>query len=286
MVSLRSKREALKFARSKHVHLSIASACKLLGLHQSTYHYKTCSRRDDTVLASALVELAKSKPAAGRPYMTWHLRERQNMIVNHKRVARVYRELRLQVTLRPKQRRKVGRRHLFVAPSRPNELWAMDFVSDAFVSGRRFRVFAVKDIFTREAVCLFADRSIPGESVTRELDRAIADRGARPAGIICDNGTEFTSKAMDQWEARTGTELRFIQPGKPIQNAFIESFNGKFRRECLDQNWFVDLEDARSTIAAWRHEYNNERPTKPLGKLTPTEFAKRYTPQVEVTNIN
>lgn len=285
MVGPRRKREALKFARAKHERLSIASACRLLGLHQSTYHYRSCSQRDDTALAKALVDLSERKAAAGRPYMTWHLRERQNMRINHKRIARVYRELRLQVTLRPKRKRKVGKRHLFVAPTRPNELWAMDFLSDSFVSGRRFRVFAVKDIFTRESICLYVDRSIPGARVARELDRIIEARG-KPTAIVCDNGTEFTGKAMDQWESHTGVDLRFIQPGKPIQNAFIESFNGKLRRECLDQNWFIDLEDARRTIEEWRQEYNNERPTKPLGKRTPTEFAKWYESQVGTATIN
>lgn len=123
----------------------------------------------------------------------------------------------------------------------------------------------MRDIFTREAICLYADRSIPGSSVSRELDRVILERG-KPNANICDNGTEFTGKEMDQWEHRTGVQLRFIEPGKPTQNAFIESFNGKFRRECLDQNWFLDLNDVRTTIETWREEYNNERPTKPFGE--------------------
>jgi len=285
VVGPRAKREALKHARAKYDRLSIASACKLLGLHQSTCHYKSRRNRSDEVVSEKLLELAKDKPTAGRPYMTWFLRERLKMNDNHKRIARIYRAMSLQVTKRPKKKRKVGRRHLFVAPSMPNELWAMDFVSDAFASGRRFRVFAVRDIFTREAICLYADRSIPGTSVSRELDRVIAERG-KPNAIICDNGTEFTGKEMDQWEHRTGVQLRFIEPGKPTQNAFIESFNGKFRRECLDQNWFADLNDARTTIELWRNEYNTERPTKPLGKLTPTEFAKRYESLIASQNQN
>ena len=199
------------------------------------------------------------------------------MMDNHKRIARIYRELGLQVTRRPKARkRKMARRHLFLAPSRANELWAMDFVSDAFASGRRFRIFAVKDLFTHDALCLYVDRSIPGATVARELDALIHRRQARPTRIICDNGTEFVSKAMDIWESSTGVELSFIAPGKPIQNAFIESFNGKPQAECLDQNWFSDLADARSCIETWRKEYNNDRPTKPLGKLTPSEFAKQH----------
>lgn len=276
MVGPRAKRDALKLVRAKYDGISISSACELLGLQQSTWHYKSKRQRDDSAVAARLVEIAERKPAAGRPYMTWFLRERLRMTDNPKRIARIYREQRLQVTLRPKRKRRVARRHLFVAPSRPNELWAMDFVSDSFSSGRRFRVFAVKDIYTRESVCLYVDRSIPGGSVARELDRVIAERGCAPRGIVCDNGTEFTGKVMDQWEERTGVKLQFIERGKPVQNAFIESFNGKFRRECLDQNWFADLAETRVIVENWRQEYNNERPTKALGKLTPTEFAKRY----------
>jgi putative transposase len=232
--------------------------------------------RSDAQVATELHAIAERKPAAGRPYMTWYLRERLKMTDNHKRIARIYRSIGLQVTKRPKRKRKMGRRHLFVVPNRPNELWAMDFVSDSFESGRRFRVFALKDLFTHESICLFAERSIPGQTVANKLDDVIRERGSKPKSIICDNGTEFTCKAMDQWEHRTGVTLQFIEPGKPIQNAFIESFNGKLRRECLDQNWFKDLADAKETLESWRQEYNNERPNKPLGKLTPSEFAKQH----------
>lgn len=275
----------MRLARAKYVRLSITSACRLLGLEQSTCHYKSRRKRSDEDVAEKLAEIANRKPSAGRPYMTWFLRERLKMPDNHKRIARIYRAMNLQVMRRPKRKRKTGRRHLFVMPSKPNELWAMDFLSDSFASGRRFRVFAVRDIFTRESICLYADRSIPGSVVARELDRVIAERG-KPCGIVCDNGTEFTGKEMDQWENRTGVQLRFIEPGKPTQNAFIESFNGKFRRECLEQNWFGDLNEARTTIEIWRKEYNDERPTKPLGRFTPTEFAKQYESLIVSPNQN
>src|SRR5690606_29005614 len=174
------------------------------------------------------------------------------------------------------KRKTYRSRHLFIAPTRPNQLWAMDFVSDAFAQGRRFRILTLKDLFTHEAICLHVDRSITGRDVAIVLNRMIFLRGQNPEAIICDNGTEFTSKAMSIWEIESGVELRFIQPGKPTQNAFIESFNGRFRAECLDQNWFLNLEDARLTIEGWRREYNEDRPTKPLGMITPAEFAKRY----------
>lgn len=201
---------------------------------------------------------------------------------NHKRIARVYRKLGLQIANRPKKKRKgPAQRHLFVAPTKPNELWAMDFVSDASASGRRFRIFTIKDLFTHECLELFVERSIRGEDVARTLDRLVDRRGA-PRGVICDNGTEFTSQAMSKWEHRTHIRLQFIRPGKPIENAFIESFNGKLRRECLDQNWFADLHEAKSIIEQWRIEYNTDRPTKPLGNMTPEQFAKRYRDQIEI----
>lgn len=164
---------------------------------------------------------------------------------------------------------------MFIAPTKPNELWAMDFVSDSFANGRKFRVFAVKDLFTHDAVVLHVDRSITGADVADIFDRMKHVRGL-PRAIICDNGPEFISRKLDEWAEPNGVELRFIQAGKPIQNAFIESFNGKLRRECLDQNWFEDLADARRIIEDWRIEYNTDRPNKPLGKKTPAEFAREH----------
>ena len=164
---------------------------------------------------------------------------------------------------------------MFIAPTKPNEIWAMDFVMDSFASGRRFRILTVKDLFTHEAVLLYVDTSITGDCVAREIERLKFTRGL-PKKIICDNGSEFVSKAMDQWAFRNGVELSFIQPGKPIQNAFIESFNGKLRASCLEENWFADLQNARQVIEDWRIEYNTDRPNKPLGKFTPAEFAKMH----------
>jgi putative transposase len=277
VVGPKTKRKAVEAIVSSY-DLPIEKACSLVGLAGSTYYYKSIRNRDDAPLEKALLSIAEKKPHAGRPYMIWHIRERLNMKDNHKRITRIYRSLHLQVGLRPKKKkRQVARsRYLFVAPDRPNQVWAMDFDSDAFASSRRFRVLAVKDLFTRKAICLRADVSIPGQSVASQLSRVIEQRGAKPARIICDNGTEFTSKAMEIWEQNTEVKLQFIQPGKPIQNAFIESFNGRLRSECLNQNWFLDLNDAKSTLEVWRRVYNEERPTKPLGKLIPSEFAKGY----------
>lgn len=208
------------------------------------------------------------------------------MADNHKRISRLYRKLNLQLANRPKRKRKgQSQRHLYIAPSKPNELWAMDFVSDSLSSGRKFRVLAIKDLYTHECLSLTVDRSIRGDDVARVLTRLITVR-SKPRAIICDNGTEYTSQVMSKWEHFTQVKLQFIRPGKPIENAFIESFNGKLRRECLDQNWFLSLNDAKETIESWRIEYNTDRPTKPLGQMTPNEFAKRYHDQVRAMTTN
>ena len=158
-------------------------------------------------------------------------------------------------------------------PCAANERWSVDFVSDQMASGRRFRVFNILDDFTRECVSQIVDFSISGERLTRELDRLVETRPL-PKTIVCDNGPELTCKAMFFWAKRTGVKLHFIQPGKPTQNAFVESFNGKFRDYCLDLNWFISILDARSTIEVWRVHYNEVRPHRSLGRIPPAVFAK------------
>lgn len=195
---------------------------------------------------------------------------------NHKRVARIYREMNLQLGKRPKKRRRVQRPRLaLAAPSAPGELWAMDFVLDTLSSGRRFRCLNVKDLFTHEMVAIHVARSITGEDVARVLDVAATKYG-QPQGIVCDNGTEFTSIAMDRWQYKTKTDLKFIQPGKPIQNAFIESFNAIFRNECLNLHWFENLDVAKEIIESYRKEYNFRRTQKRLQGKTPNQFANDY----------
>lgn len=280
MVGPKAKRKALSAVREKIAKLSIRSACRLLGLQQSTLFYKPTRKRDDEALKNAIRTVVEKYQDYGRPMLVWRLQERMGIKDNHKRIYRLYKEMNLQVGRRTRKKRKSERRFMFLAPTRPNELWAMDFVLDYFECGRRFRVLCVKDLFTHEALLLYVDRSIPGMRVAEVLGQLIARRG-KPRAIICDNGTEFTSKAMDEWAHSNGVELQFIQPGKPVQNAFIESFNGKFRSSCLNFNSFKDLADARAIIEAWRITYNCDRPNKPLGKLTPAEFAKKHGVMVE-----
>ena len=274
MVSPKAKRKALAVLRGRFS-LSLRSWCRLLGLRQSTYYYRNRRARDDTALKEKLLELAQTKLRYGQPRMVWMLQKRFGFSDNHKRIRRIYRELGLQLGKRPRRKRRSGLRLVLSTPTQPNELWAMDFVSDSFASGRKFRALTVKDLFTHEAISIFVDTSIPGDRVCEVLT-ALSQLRGKPSAIVCDNGTEFTSKAMDQWAFQSGVELKFIQPGKPIQNAFIESFNGRLRDECLNENWFQNLEEAKTEIERWRVEYNFERPNSRLNNETPDSFARRH----------
>jgi putative transposase len=274
VVSPKQKRKALE-ALQGHFKISKRSLCKVLGLHQSTLFYHSKKKRDDSNLREKMKELAATKVRYGRPRITYILRERMGFKDNHKRIARVYRELELQMNRRSGKKKRSGKRLLFVAPTGPNELWAMDFVSDSLANARRFRALAIKDLFTHQTVAIHVDFSIPGCRVANVLSQ-LKTQGKCPKTIVVDNGTEFTSKAMDQWAYQNKVELRFIQPGKPIQNAFIESFNDKFRSECLNLNWFESILHAKEIIESWRIEYNTERPNSALKNKTPEMFAKMY----------
>ncbi len=201
------------------------------------------------------------------------LLKREGLVVNRKRTYRIYAELGLQV--RTKRRKKLVRPRMPMAvPTQANQRWSLDFVSDQLACGRRFRILNVVDDFSRESVGQLADLSISGQRVARFLNELARIRPL-PKILVCDNGTEFTSKVMFFWSKETGTKLHFIQPGKPTQNAFVESFNGKFRDNCLNQHWFKSLNDARQEINAWRKHYNDVRPHSSLGYLSPTQLAKQ-----------
>lgn len=247
-------------------------ACVLAGIEPKTYRYRH-RRQDDGVLRTRLKALAAERRRFG--YRRLHLLlAREGVSVNHKKLYRIYREERLVVRKRGGRKRALGTRAAMALPQGPNQRWSLDFVSDALVDGRRFRVLAIVDDFTRECLSLVADTSLSGARVARELDAVIATRG-KPATVVSDNGTEFTSTAMLRWQQETGVAWHYIQPGKPIQNAFVESFNGRLRDECLNETAFRTLAHARALIADWRDDYNRSRPHTSLGGLTPAEFAAR-----------
>ncbi|NRP10108.1 IS2 transposase TnpB [Marinobacterium sp. xm-a-127] len=227
---------------------------------------------DDSALRDRLKELAAKQSAYG--YLMLHsLLKTEGLVINKKRTYRLYTEEGLQV--RTKKRKKLTRpRQPLEVPTEVNQRWSMDFVADQLAGGRRFRVLNVVDDYSREMVGQLVSISISGRQVARFLSELIESR-SKPKKIICDNGTEFTSKAMFFWSKETAVQLGFIQPGKPTQNAFVESLNGKFRNECLNQHWFRTLDEARYEIDLWRDHYNKVRPHSALGYVPPEEFAKR-----------
>jgi len=211
---------------------------------------------------------------------------REGYRINHKRTERLYREEGLSLRLKRRRKRSSHLRVVLAEPERINQHWSMDFVSDSLYNGRRFRTLTVVDDLSKECPVLEVDHSLTGQRVARVLDRVALTRGL-PDLITVDNGPEFISKALDAWAHANGVKLHFIQPGKPTQNAYIESFNGKFRDECLNEHVFTSLYDAQTKIESWRKDYNENRPHRSLKQLTPNEFAVRFNQQkkAETTNL-
>jgi len=246
--------------------MSQRRSCRISRISRSALRYRRQSR-DDTPLRTRLRELAAQYPRYGHPLLHALLRA-EKLAVNHKRSYRIYREEGLH--LRRRRRGKLRRERLcLLPPPGPRQRLSMDFVADQLSSGRRFRVLNVIDEFSRECVLQIVDTGITGERVARELER----RGLQPGQLVCDNGPEFTGKALHLWARDHGVQLCFIQPGRPQQNGFVESFNGKFREGCLSQHWFRDLGEARELIEQWRVHYNTERPHSALGYLPPAVYA-------------
>ncbi len=251
--------------------LSERRACKLANLDRSTFQYQKQSGGHDA-LRKRIREIADERRRFG--YRRIHLiLEREGFKVNHKKLFRLYREEGLAVRRRKGRKRALGMRRPILVPDRANQRWSLDFVSDALSDGRRFRVLCIVDDCTREVLSLLVDRSFLGHRMTRELDTLIARRGA-PDIIVSDNGTEMTSHAVLKWCQDTGVNWHYIQPGKPMQNAFVESFNGRLRDECLNENIFTNLAEARHIIETWRIDYNTERPHTSLGGMTPMTYAQ------------
>lgn len=252
--------------------ISERRACQYTGFARSSQRYRT-RRPSRTELRDRLNTLAILRPRWGYRRL-YRLLRREGIVVNRKLVQRVYREEGLQVRRRKRKRVAVLRVPL-PTPHGPNERWSMDFVSDALGDGRKFRALTIVDDFTRESPAIEVDFSLPGERLVRVLDQLAFTRGL-PKTIVLDNGPEFRGETLDQWADARGVALQFIEPGKPVQNAFAESFNGRLRDECLNQSWFVSLTDAQETIEAWRVDYNVVRPHSGLADRTPEEFAREH----------
>ncbi len=261
------RREVVEFFKSRG--MSQRRACTLTKLHRSTCRYRH-HRIEPSELVARIRELASERPRFG--YRRLHvLLVREGRIVNRKRVYRLYRREGLAVRKRPRRKLRALRPVPMLSAARPNERWAMDFVHDYLVGGRRLRTLNILDSYTRECHAIEVDTSLAGGRVVRVLDALVAKHG-RPDGITVDNGPEFISQALDRWAFANGVALHFIQPGKPVQNAYVESFNGRFRDECLSQAHFPTLARARAEIEIWREDYNRVRPHSSLDYRTPEAF--------------
>lgn len=271
-MSPQAKREAVGMLTAERA-MGVTRACGLVGISRSLYRYR--GRRSPALeLRNRIAELAAIKRRYGYRRIQVLLR-REGWSVNHKRTYRLYREQGLAVHRRKRKRIGLTGRLPRPAPKGPNENWSMDYVADGLIGGRKLRVLAIVDDYSRECLALEVDTSLPGARVVAVLER-LADLRGLPHSITVDHGPEFESQALDAWAYRRGVRLGFIRPGKPVENAYVESFNGRFRDECLNEHWFLSMHHARSTIEAWRIEYNTERPHSSLNDLTPEEFRNAH----------
>ena len=251
-------------------------ACQAIGIQRSSYRY-TSTAQDQTALKMRMRDLAAARVRYG--YRRLHvLLQREGWLVNHKRVYRLYRQEGLSLRLKTHKKRIRVVRALPPAPTAPNHCWSMDFMSDSLYDGRRFRVLTLVDNMTRESPAIVVSRSFSGRAVAEVLER-LAQTTGLPLRIQVDNGPEFVSKALDEWAHRRQVKLVFSRPGTPTDNPFIEAFNGRFRQECLDQNWFASLEDACAIIETWRQDYNAVRPHTALGHITQVAYKEQWLQQ-------
>ncbi len=253
---------------------SVRRACELALIPRSTFRFQRDKQRDEA-LRTRLIELAQDKPRYGYRRLLVLIRW-GGTVVNHKRLFRIYRAAGLSVK-RKRRKQLVRACQPRALPTAPNQEWSLDFVHDRIASGRSIRILAVVDTFTRECLKLEVETSFASQRVTRVLDEVIAERG-RPQRLVMDNGSELTSRHFLSWGAEWKLQLAYIQPGKPVQNAYVESFNGKLRDECLNVSWFRNLWHARLLIESWRRDYNSMRPHSGLGYRTPEAFRESFAP--------
>jgi putative transposase len=252
--------------------LSQRRALRVVRMSPSALRYQPAPDRNQA-LRERIVALAQRHRRYGAGMIYLKLRQ-EGLVVNHKRVDRLYAAEALQIKRRKRKKVPVGERQPLLRPERADQVWSMDFVFDRSADGRVIKCLTVVDDATHEAVAIVPERAIGGEMLVRIMDRLCRERGY-PQVIRTDNGKEFCGRAMLSWCHAHGVKLRLIEPGKPNQNAYIESFNGRLRDECLNENWFLNLHHAKVLIEAWRREYNEERPKKALGGLTPAAYARQ-----------
>ncbi|WP_315783430.1 IS3 family transposase [Bradyrhizobium sp. SZCCHNPS1003] len=275
VVTPAAKRKAVAHLVGVHG-MSERRACKAIGCCRMTVRYRT-SRADDAGLRQRMRAIAHERRRFG--YRRLHvLLKREGYLVNHKKLFRLYRAERLTVRRRGGRKRALGTRAPMTVPLLSNDRWSLDFVSDQMTDGRRFRILTVVDDCTRECLALVADTSLSGARVAGELDRLVAERG-KPKMVVSDNGSELTSNAILTWTDQSRVAWHYIAPGKPMQNAFIESFNGRLRDELLNETLFTSLAQARVALRCWQADYNDARPHSQLGWKTPSEFAATCNPR-------
>jgi putative transposase len=257
--------------------LSERRACRLAGLSRDAFRHPPEPTAATQQLSTRIIELAQVRRRFG--YRRLHdLLRPEFPHVNHKKIYRLYREANLAVRRRKKVKRPPSERQALTPAACPNAVWSMDFVSDALANGRRLKCLTVADDFSHECVDIAVDHGISGAYVVRVLDQAACFRGY-PRAVRTDNGPEFTCRAFIAWTQRHGIEHLLIQPGRPMQNGYVESFNGKFRDECLNEHWFTSLPQARDVIATWRRDYNEVRPHSSCGRIPPAQFAANHRAQ-------
>lgn len=270
MVTPRAQRACCEAVVVSHGY-SERRACQLVGANRSSIRYES-QKSDEGLLREKITSIAHEKRRYG--YRRIHMvLKRDGVLINHKKVFRIYQQLGLKVLKRGGRKRALGTRIVSMQLIKANQEWSLDFVHDVLVNGRRIRMLTVVDDFTRESIKITVDTSLNGRRVCDELDQVIESRG-KPDRILSDNGTEFTSTAVLKWCQENGVRWDYIQPGKPYQNGYIESFNGKLRDECLNENLFTSLQEAKRLVEAWREEYNERRPHSSLKGKTPNEMAR------------
>ncbi|WP_408734042.1 IS3 family transposase [Paraburkholderia bannensis] len=281
IASPQAKREAVQILMTERA-MGVTRACGLVGISRSLFQYESRRKVADEELTGRMMVIAAQKRRYG--YRRIHvLLRREGWLANHKRIWRLYSKAGLSVRKRRRKRIADVERKPLPVPMGPNQSWSMDFVSDGLAYGRRFRCLNVVDDYTRERLAIEVDTSLPGLRVKQVLDRLREMRGLL-ASITVDNGPEFAGKVLDAWAYEVDVTLSFIRPGRPVENAYIESFNGRFRDECLNEHWFVSMCHARRLIEEWRVEYNTERPHSSLGYLAPVQFAQAHVAKESLTS--